>query len=350
MTDLVDPYEKLLDTDYPTLVEKLAEDSADAAIEARVAFANLILPSPVAAYWNPRTKRAGYAFGEEVDDSSHALVSLVMSRTFSETPEKLAAEHVDDYWVKIAYSPTLRTALEVMHYFPSRHFSSYGGKPVAAVVASSLLGTGLGYGTGALLENILPGWARQPGKLRKNLAIGGGLAGLAAGSVPGLVNKTMGRRFNDPTLWNRFPNQLEQVNVPERAQKFAAAYAEKCATTIGTLGASDEPLVEVDELGRVVWGAKLSPELKAMTMGAAYGASRIPDANALTGTITPHQLGMFGVMTGAAGGGLKGYLTGRAVGIGLGALTGMPQPAQDTLARTGLAAGVISNLVPRLFD
>jgi hypothetical protein len=53
---------------------------------------------------------------------------------------------------------------------------------------------------------------------------------------------------------------------------------------------------------------------------------------------------------GAAGGGIKGYIAGRAVGVGLGLLTGMPQKTQNVVTQSGLALGVINSLVPRLYN
>jgi hypothetical protein len=354
MIDDSGQYDILLGEDYPALVEKLATDSEEAAVEARAAFADLLFSTPVAIYWNPMSKRAGYGFASDASEFERRSVIDTLDRVFgtaSTERDELAAVHADDYWVKVAYSPTVRAIGEALHYFPSKHLPTPGGRPVAAAVASTLLGTGLGYGTGALIEKFLPQWAQQPGVLRKKLALGGGLAGLGVGSVPGLVNKTVGRRFDDPTLWHHFPEEPWQGSVPPRQVKFASFYAHKCASdsSLGTVG-GELPPVEMDALGRVVWGSKLSPELQAMTMGALYGASRVPDPNATDGAVTPHQVGMFGLMAGAAGGGVKGYLTGRAVGMGLGALTGMPTESQDMLARTGLAAGIIGSLVPRLFQ
>jgi hypothetical protein len=87
-----------------------------------------------------------------------------------------------------------------------------------------------------------------------------------------------------------------------------------------------------------------------MTMGAAYGSAQMPDPNAVSGNITPHQTGLFGMMMGAAGGGIKGYFAGRMVGKGLGLLTGMPEGTQNILSQTGTVAGVLGTMVPKLFN
>jgi hypothetical protein len=45
----------------------------------------------------------------------------------------------------------------------------------------------------------------------------------------------------------------------------------------------------------------------------------------------------------------SGYLSGLLVGKGLGALTGMPEGAQDRLKQVGTYAGVVANLIPAMF-
>jgi hypothetical protein len=60
-------------------------------------------------------------------------------------------------WVKIAASNTLQRLGEVLHWTPSRTpVTGFEGRPLAAQIATGLLGAGLGYGAGAIGEQLIP--------------------------------------------------------------------------------------------------------------------------------------------------------------------------------------------------
>lgn len=346
-------YDRLFHSDFLGCIDSLAEKSAEVAADTRRWLSSCLFDSPAAVYWNPAEKRAGYSFGQDVsDDAQLPIAALLADRFGVDNVEigQLGEKHASGFWVKIAYSPSLRALGEILHYYPSKHVNTGGGHPVAAVVASSLLGTGLGYGAGALYEKIMPEWAVTPGETRRRFARNGALIGAGVGAVPGVFNLASGRRFSDPTLFNHQADEPWQgAQVPSKLAPVAAKIAAARSLSTGTLAASDGPAVQVDALGRVLQGGQTTALLQAMTLGAMYGASQIDDPTAQPGEVTPHQLGMFGMLSGAAGGGLKGYVAGRMVGASLGALTALPPQAQDTLARTGAVAGVLNSLVPQLF-
>lgn len=346
-------YRQLFQDDLVSCIDALAEKSAEVAAATRRRFSSCLFDSPVAVYWNPGEKRAGYSFGREATQHEQVLVSALLAEQFgldNVEVDPLGEKHAEDFWVKIAYSPTLRALGEILHYYPSKHLPTGGGHPAAAVVASSLLGTGLGYGAGALYEKIMPSYAVTPGETRRRFARNGALLGAGIGAVPGIFNVATGRSFFDPTLFKHTADEPWQgaysaSKLPKTAEKIAAARE----PSNGTFADIEGPPVHLDELGRVMPPGTANAALRAMTFGAMYGASQIDDPTAQPGTVTPHQVGMFSMLAGAAGGGLKGYVAGRAVGAGLGALTALPPQAQDTLARTGAAAGVLNSLVPQLF-
>lgn len=353
--------EQLLDVslhyDFPGAIDILVEKCAAPAQDLRMAISDVYTKTDLSVYWNPTLEKAALYVRPSIDLDEYAwgLESLA---------EKVGAENVQaepltgydlqDWWVKVAYSPTLRRIGEIAQFFPSKDIPGFGGRPIASTIASGLLGAGLGYGAGWLGEKVLPQWARDDrGTLRKRLALMGGLGGAALGAVPGLVNWHEGRSFNDPTLWSGYPDDgFEHSIIGQRYKNAVDTFVVKQAD-LGTIGGpsfEEMPLIRTDDLGRVLWGTNASPQTTAMTMGAVYGANQMPDPNSQPGVVTPHQMGLFGTMMGAAGGGIKGYITGRAVGYGLGLLTGMPVGTQQTLGRTGAVLGVVNTLVPKLFN
>jgi hypothetical protein len=359
MDDLHLNLEQLLDVslhcDFPGTIDLLVEKCAAPARDLRQAVSGLYTKTDLSIYWNPAQEKAGLYVRPALDvDEFQWGQELLL--------DKLGADHVhrepltptdlQDWWVKVAYSPTLRRLGELAQFFPSNDIPGFGGRPVASTVASGLLGAGLGYGTGWLGEKLIPRWAQSEGVLRKRLMTLGGVAGLAVGATPGLINLHDGRSFNDPELWSHYPEEpWEGENLGQRYKAAVDQFVTKQA--YGTIGGPDfatQPLIRTDELGRVLWGTGASPQTTAMTMGAVYGANQMPDPQSQLGVVTPHQVGLFGMAMGAAGGGIQGYLTGRAVGMGLGLLTGMPAGTQNTLGRTGATLGVINSIVPKLFN
>lgn len=374
MSDTVEPFPVLstqqaldlgLYEDFAGTIDHLVKECSAPAEQIRRAVGNLFTVSDLSFYWNPCIKKAGIyvrpAFdGHEFEAGMRCLRTKIGEcHTFE---RQLTPVDLQDWWVKVAYSPALRRAGELLQFFPSKDIPGFGGRPIASTIASGLLGAGLGYGAGWLGEQFLPEWAQEEGTLRNRFALLGGLGGAGIGAIPGVMNWAANRPFNDPMLFKGNVNErgFEPDSTP-RSPQFKAAvdsYVKKLAfvphpTPAGSIGGpsfDEMPLVKMDELGRVVWGANLSPQLTAMTMGAAYGASQMPDPNAAPGNVTPHQTGLFGMMMGAAGGGIKGYFAGRMVGRGLGLLTGMPEETQNRLSQTGAAAGVLGTLVPKLFN
>ena len=352
--------------DFPGTIDYLAEKCAAPAKYIRRSVSSLSTKTDIGIYWNPAIEKAGMYVRpvlnqEEFDWGLQLLTEKLGSDHVHGVP--LTPSDLQDWWVKVAYSPTLRRLGELAQFFPSNDIPGFGGRPIAAMIASGLLGTGLGYGAGWLGEKVLPSWAQTKGTLRKRLALLGGVGGTLLGSTPGLLNWHEGRSFNDPTLFKGFPEDGFEDRLPtsvsdtdalserysDAVANFIAKQSEDALGSLGGPSFTEMPLIRTNELGQVLWGTNASPQTTAMTMGAVYGAGQMQDPNATPGLVTPHQTGLFGMAMGAAGGGLKGYIVGRAVGYGLGILTGMPDGTQAILGRSGATLGVINSLVPRLF-
>ena len=344
-----------LNLDFTETIDTLVAKTAAYVLPAKQAVADIFTSKPAFVFWHPVLEKVALLTEGVTNSERQWLLEGLYSKFAEEQVQQdnLQLADLDDYWVKVAHSPLLRGIGQAAQIFPSS-WSPVGGKPIAATIASGVLGAGLGYGAGWLGEKLIPEEYAQKGRLRKNLARMGGLAGTVIGATPGLINLHDGRSFNDDTLWNKpLAEKFEPDLLFKKAIAYTinkqASYAKPDEDTLGGPSFHELPLIHLDSLGNVLWGTKHNPTTTAMTIGTVYGAAHMPDHRASPGIVTPHQTGLLGMAMGAAGGGLKGYIAGRAVGIGLGLLTGLPEKEQNRLGRTGAMLGVVNSLVPHLF-
>jgi len=278
--------------------------------------------------------------------------------------------------VKEAYSKALRTMGEVGGYLPGGWADSVGGPtPLSGMLASGMIGAGLGYGTGWVGEQFLPrGWRK--GQLRRTLAMMGGLAGVAPGAAMIADNLRTGRNFNSGALLN-YPatadaanylpyletgadNPAYDPNIPHVPLDYKQA-AEDCDGELPECwhgedsytgyegqepGFGPPPLIPLDTFNRTIYqdpfvASRLSPPSQAAASGLLEAAYQSRGGG-------PRLIGPMDVARISAGMG-AGYLSGAIVGKTLGVLMGMPEPAQERLRQTGLWAGVVANLVPLAF-
>ena len=354
-----------LDANFDLLgcMDELVEKSAQAAVTLRSAVSNVYTNSNIGVYWHPEEKKAGvfvrvgtgrvYDLDQAAKEAEWCLDAI--SEKVGEdcvVRDLLEKDQLRDPWVKVAYSPTIRTILNALQFLPNSKSDTIGGRPLASTLATGVLGAGLGYGGGWLYDKLIPDKYRKKGRAPLLGAIVGGLGGAGVGAVPGLINMHEGRSFNDNSLWRGQPGDGWEGSLanPKEAAAISGLLEKHASPTMGGPSLASMPLINTDKLGRVIYESGVGPQTAAQTMGVVYGASRMPDPNARPGMVTPNQTGLFGMAMGAAGGGVKGYATGWAVGKGLGILTGLPAGTQQTFSRTGAAVGVMNTLVPRLFQ
>lgn len=275
-----------------------------------------------------------------------------------------AAEAGSGAWVKVAYSPFLRRAGELLNFFPGRYPGGLPNapSPFAATLSGALLGAGLGYGAGVLGEKALP-QSFNRGRLRRALAAMGALAGGLPGAAWSYSNLASGKSLLDggalspppdspPSLSEgvvpRLPPGLAEVALSPRYRKgmdalektaSAGAFSPLVAPRPGPT-----PLdVRVDALGRTLWDAGAPAQLIGTTVGVLDAAARMPGGSGDPGRVTPHQLGELAFSAGA------GYAAGRFVGAVLGTLTGLPRSVQNDLARTGAVVNIVGTALPALY-
>jgi hypothetical protein len=265
------------------------------------------------------------------------------------------------YAVKEAYSTAMRGLAQNAGYLPGGWADSLGGPtPLSGALAGGMIGAGLGYGTGWLGEQLLPrNWRR--GKLRRSLALMGGMLGAAPGALMMADNLHKGRGWNNdaligypntsesmnysPVLETGEPNPTFDPNIPEVPLDYKAA-ASRTGFEFEAPGFGPAPVIPLDAFNATLFqdprvSSQLNPAMQAAASGlleAAYqsrgGGPRL---------ISPADIARISAGMGS------GYLSGAIVGKALGALMGAPEPVQDRLRQTGMWAGIVANLVPLAF-
>jgi hypothetical protein len=367
-----------LDCSVPDTIDLLVDLSAKQAEITRAVVSELPVVGSVTVFWNPVLEKVGLFTGLPDESDNFTLYKQALEDTgLVVASHPLLQGHLQDWWVKIAESPTIRAVGEALQFLPSKYVPGFGGRPLASTVASGLLGAGLGYGGGWLAEQLMPDSVKEKGVFSRNMAIAGGLGGAAVGAVPGFVNLATGKPFNQRSMFagaepstvltdtstNAGPwADYNLGKTAELSDTYLSAVADFAKSRVvhadpelvkeafGSLAESNTELIRTDELGRVLWGSQANPTTTVMTTGVMHGASQMYDPRALPGTVTPHQTGLLGLAMGAAGGGIKGYLVGYGAGKTLAMLTGLPPDMQEKITNTGLALGVLESVVPKFFQ
>ena len=275
------------------------------------------------------------------------------------------------YQVKQAASAALRSLGQIGGYVPGGWADALGGPtPLSGMLASGMIGAGLGYGAGWLGEQVLPrDWRR--GRLRRALSLAGGLAGATPGALAVFDNWHKGRNLNSGALMGYSkPDEVQYYHSQhpdfDPAMPYVPVdYKSAAAACRGELDSSfkqafsrtgweldtelqgPSPIIPIDSFNQTIYrdpfvSSQLSPPIQAAASGlmeAAYNSQPRPGAR----LVSPMDIARVSAGMGS------GYLSGAIVGKALGALVGMPQPAQDQLKQTGMWAGLVANLVPLAF-
>lgn len=215
-----------------------------------------------------------------------------------------------------------------------------GPSPLSAMLASGLLGAGLGYGTGMIMENVSPKKYIDSGRLRKTLGLTGALAGA---SIPAWLMSAYHREglpFYGP-VWAKEACEALDEEIPPNCQlseEFSKAAAKAIVNE-----ADWYPTLNVDKFNQVIWSDddRYTPvDLRAATTGIVDSASTVKGSP----WVSPMDIAKIGLGAGS------GFLSASLVGKTLGALAGLAPEAQQKLQQVGIWAGVLKNTVPLILQ
>ena len=270
---------------------------------------------------NNKTKIKIAAANTQVQDHYCGLALCNTLQYFHEA--KNIAERMMGFLPKLAGdSSTLKQKAYSLLGWDDRYYRT---NPVAAMLATGILGAGLGYGGASLFSPLLPSiggenWDKK--KFRRSGALLGAAAGMVPGGIEAAQSLLIGQSPFDGSHMKRSYKQ-------QHAYKNAAL---------------PEPRISGEELMRMTWehplvSKQMSPGQQALLSGAVHGAAQVAGSP----FFTPRDMAR---LTAGLG---SGYGMGLVAGKILGAVTGLPKPAQNTLANTGALAGALKATLPLIY-
>ena len=368
-------------------IETLIKTAGTTVVALRAAAKKLPLGVGYGHVWfNPETKQVWVSVGdweEDTDGWRKPLLAVAGVKDVRVEGEQSPPE--DEPWILIkkGHSPTLRALAQLTNFLPGPTNAPIGGpSPLAATLAGGILGAGTGYGAGFLGEQALPDEQFRPGRLRKTMALLGGLAGAAPGALwalesmqhhpsgGGLKSLLSGWPFrrsdlkgpaasNDVSPAPVPPEMAFQPGIdvvppgPHTGLKLACAAAQELLgepaeffktaldNEYGALNVDQVPLIDADRFNSAVWQDQRTPvAMRTATSGLVGGAQALRGG---VNWVSPADVARIAVGMGS------GYASGMLVGKALGALAGLRPEAQQSLQSAGTWAGFISNVVPLAF-
>jgi len=373
--------------DFVAAAVKSAEACAKTAWAIKAITGSIYTPQPTFYWYHPEKQAVAVSVAE---GRPYRPVVSALKQAFGDIKADTEPQLMQSGYIKVAYSPTLRRAGELLNFFPGHYPMGIRNSPspLMAMLTSGLVGAGLGYGGGRLARKAL-GW--EDPRLENNAALLGGLVGASPGALWALTNALSGKPVNshrpfmqdphtrpygasnvrsreipkwdkkrDPFGDAKRPPSRVSFAPPEVAADLAKASAyidvelspryvsavEKLAWLPGTgLDGGGPPLLNTDVLGHTLWNVPGLPgQVTQTTLAAMETAKQFPGGPGPDSSyVTFDQIGNMAMGMGV------GYGQGALVGKALGLLIGMPEPTQNLLARTGMYAGLVKSVVPKLF-
>jgi hypothetical protein len=232
------------------------------------------------------------------------------------------------------------------HTFDFANKALGGATPLSNGIVSALMLGGLGYGAGALAENLFPERYIKRGPLRRNL----GLAGAAAGVGLGLNNayatsKKMRQGFL-PSLLT--PNDTPVPALPgdEKVGFYYGAQNELFNNT----GAMFAPTISVPQFNATTWNDVQRGMYTGNTQFTppAYAAAATGLMSGISTAQNSPIIRPVDVIRGIASAGV-GLATANIAGRALSALAGLTPAGQAKLQDMGMWGGMMHAIVPSIF-
>jgi len=218
--------------------------------------------------------------------------------------------------------------------------------PLSSMLAGGLIGAGLGHGGGYLAEKLTGDRVFEPGRLRRRLALAGGLLGTVPGAYLGSMKVRQGledgastfdslKKIIEPLDFYKQSVQALEILLPDT---FVPGYFTKIAEDAGGLFVSDIP---VDAFNRVVWNdPNTSLPIRAATVGLVQTASNLSNNS---GFVSPLDIARIAMGMGS------GLASGVLVGKTLSQLAGVNRQTQKALQDAGIWAGALGQVIPTVF-
>jgi hypothetical protein len=222
-----------------------------------------------------------------------------------------------------------------------------GPTPLSNGIVSGLMLGGLGYGTGALAENLFPERYIERGKLRKNLA----LAGLVGGAGLGLNNAyATSQKTRQGLLKSLFTPNDTPVQLLPGGEKVGFMYNNDAALFA--------PTVAVPQFNAAVWNdvQRDFPTNSGFNVPTASPFTPPAYAAAATGLMSGLSMAQrspiirpVDVIRGIASAGV-GLATANIAGRALSAMAGLTPAGQQKLQDMGLWSGMMHAIIPSIFN
>lgn len=384
----------------PALVKVRYKEAADVQQSLRKIVKRLppLQPGYGQVYWHPEEKTVWFVSGDgdteqDVQRWYNSLKSL--PGVMNVRGEAEYGPHNDPEWIRIKKASAL-SWLNTPYQWAGK--LTGGPSPFSNGIVTGLLGAGLGYGAGSLLESDMPDEYVEEGKLSKNLAMMGGLAGAGLHVPQAVANASINQKATGQPHWGRSifmgdahqkmsPNEFDwQKHLFGTGQKRAAVISDDMFESLdclptpnrlfmlastgfakeaagydsGLYGSPSVPLkpVPVDAFNNAIWN-DVHNGLNSSQSNIYGTRSPYSDnsdtfhtppvaAAAVTGLVSgiqqmygnPSLLSPRHFISGLAGAGVD-LATAHVAGGVLGALGGLTPSAQQQLQRIGLWAGMI---------
>lgn len=279
---------------------------------------------------------------EEYSEQDWAVVPKVATVLAAELQDA-ASEHAQDQLGKPGGSRFVE-GLGSLAQFWDGNIAGIPNKPsaLASMLTLGILGSGIGYGAGRFgtsLINSVSGQKFDKHKLGRTLALMGGAAGVVPGALYALANHGAGL---NPLFGDILNRRADGPAPPFTGTMYGSVGQRKTASWSSGAAFNPDHFASIVNQDPFVSGA-LDPREKAMATGLVYGAQNLP-GRSTSPLVTPVDIARMAVGMGS------GYASGSLVGRTLGALMGLPEPAQQQIIRSGTFAGAIRGIVPRLFQ
>lgn len=221
-----------------------------------------------------------------------------------------------------------------------------GPTPLSNGIVSGLMLGGLGYGAGALAENLFPERYVQRGVLRRNLA----LAGLAGGAGLAANNAYATSRKMRQGFWKSMvtPNNTSVPLLPgEEKVGFLNNIGGQFPNDPGALFA---PTISVPQFNQTTWNdvqAGMYTGNQRFTP-PAYGAAATGLMSGISAAQNSPIIRPIDVINGIASAGV-GLATAHIAGRALSALAGLTPAGQEKLQDMGLWGGMMHAVIPTIY-